>query len=129
VHYLKEPYPEAFERVWAMLPSRGINNPKKAAFKAWSKRLKEGVKPEDLERATSNYCLYARQKGILGTELVLMGSTFFGPQERYEPFLTVAPSPMPKPPQKAPEPEERIDARPFLAELLKTLTGAKKIPA
>ncbi len=127
-------YPEEFERVWAMLPSRGINNPKKACFKAWSKRLKEGAKADDLERAASNYCLYARQKGITGTEHVLMGQTFFGPNERFEPFL----APQKLTPTLAPtlrskmaeiEANERIDARPFLAEILKTLTGAKKIPA
>ena len=122
-------YPEAFEKVWALLPGRGINNPKKACWKAWTKRLKEGAKPEDLERAASNYAGYARQKGIVGTEMVMMGSTFFGPQGRWEPFSRAAPSPTPKPAPKAPaEPEERIDARPFLAELLRGLANAKRVP-
>ncbi len=124
-------YPEAFERVWAMLPSRGINNPKKACFKAWSKRLKEGVDPADLERAASNYNLYCRQKSVLGTEYVMLGSTFFGPQERYEPFLAVTPAPAINQARKVSKEaeEDRIDARPFLAELMRTLSGAKKIPA
>lgn len=137
-------YPHEFEIVWTIMPKRDLNNPKKAAFKAWKARLKEGVSQADLESAARAYYGYCKQKGIIGTDKVMMAQTFFGPNERWEAFKggdtpatnehnleslrptrttsTMSPVSVTEPP------EPRIDARPFIADLLRGLAESKKAP-
>jgi hypothetical protein len=116
---MSAPYPAAFEEVWAAYPGRP-NNPKKLAFKAWRARLLEGITAAELLICAKEYANQLRRSGKLGTEFVMMSSTFFGPNERWRDFV-------PKPQIEntprfvAQKQEERIDARPFIRELLENL--------
>jgi len=77
------PYQEAFTACWDAYPSRAGGNPKKAAYKAWVARVREGVDPDELLKATQAYAKHCRQSGRAGTEFVMMGRTFYGPNERW----------------------------------------------
>ncbi len=74
-------YPAEFEAAWKEYPPRPGSS-KKLSFKAWSARLKEGVKPETLLEAVKRYAAYcvAERKE---PQFTLDPATFFGPNERY----------------------------------------------
>jgi hypothetical protein len=124
-------YPAEFETFWQAYPKRSPDNPKIAAYKAWKTRLKEGVEAALLVACARNYHDHCRQTGKLNTEFVLMASTFLGPNRRFESFVPKAETEK-KPlstvaKDKVPE-EPRIDARPWLRELIEGLAGKKRSP-
>lgn len=125
---MKREYSADFLAAWDLYPKRHPDNPKPPAFKAWSARLKEGITPELLTACVKGYADYVRRAGKEGTEYVLQAATFFGPNERWKAY-----EPKPEPPrvvlaiQKAVL-EERVDARPFIRELLAGLAKAKASP-
>ncbi|WP_066452747.1 hypothetical protein [Castellaniella caeni] len=54
------------------------------AWKAWKARLRSGVTAQELTEAVARYAAHCRFKGKVGTEHTMMGSTFFGPNERWK---------------------------------------------
>lgn len=90
---------EAFEECWAAYPRRYPPDAKKVARKAWLVRVrkKEATAAELLE-ATRRYARYCDAEKLTGTRLVMMAATFYGPQGRWEPYLTLEPKPEPRDP-------------------------------
>lgn len=76
-------YPKDFELAWAGYPDRPGAN-KKAAFKAWSARIKAGVDPNDILAGVQRYAKYCDATKTTGTRYVKQPETFFGPDEHYE---------------------------------------------
>lgn len=122
-------YTSEFESAWVLYPSRGdAPNPKLVAFKAWKARLREGITPDELLPCVLEYSRACRRMGKTGTEFVMQAATFFGPNRRWEDYKH-KPLPLPETkPISVREPEERIDARPFIKEILEKLAGAVKSP-
>jgi hypothetical protein len=80
-------YPEAFERAWAAYPKRP-GNPKKAAHKAWSARLRAGATEDEILAGVERYRHYVE---VTNTEkrYVKMAASFFGPNDFFrEPWTT-----------------------------------------
>jgi hypothetical protein len=71
-----------FELAWKAYPARSPN-PKKLAKKNWDARVAEGVEPRDLIAAVDRYAKWCRAKKKSG-DVILMASTFFGPNERWK---------------------------------------------
>lgn len=71
-----------FELGWEAYPKRS-NNPRKSAKLAWDTRIKEGIEPRDLLAAVDRYSAYCKAAKVAG-RFVMMGSTFFGPNERWK---------------------------------------------
>ena len=129
---MKKDYPVAFEEVWTLFPKRTPDNPKRMAFKAWQARVNEGSTIADLKAATEGYAKSVRARRLEGTEKVLMGATFWGPNERWQEYLpkpeTVSERPVA--PRRA-IPEERPDAGEGLVSIrgiIESLTRAKVSP-
>lgn len=80
----KNGYTEEFEIIWKAYPKRAGGNPKKSAFKAYNARRKEGVTHDELLAGVERYNAYAKAEGKEGTEYIMHGSTFFGPNERWK---------------------------------------------
>lgn len=118
-------YSEEFEAVWKVYPLRP-NNPKKAAFKAYQARIRSGETADNLREAVIEYSKHLQRTGKIGTEYVMMAATFFGPNERYVPFIpkpeapALSPAPKRVEPPKAPEPV--VDGRQFIREIIENLS-------
>lgn len=97
--------PAGFAACWAVYPSRGDSpNPRKAALKSYRAQVHKAVPEATLLAATHGYAHFCRNKGITGSDKVLMASTFFGPNDRYVDFV-LRPAPVrAAPPPPAPEP-------------------------
>lgn len=67
--------------VWEHYPRKSA---RKAALKAFTARLKEGISPSALEIATKNY---AATRIGQEPQFTMLGSTFFGPNERWKDFV------------------------------------------
>ncbi len=80
----KQDYSPEFETAWQAYPKRAGGNSKAAAFKAWTTRLKEGVKPEVMLAGVKRYAAYARATGSVGTQYVKQAASFFGPDRHFE---------------------------------------------
>jgi len=123
-------YPAAFEELWEAYPRRTPDNPKRMAYKAWLARIKEGTTPETLLACTKEYAHTMGSMGKIGTPFIMQAATFLGPNARFEDYepkkeiICSAKRPVPR----VVEQEERVDARPFLRELMQTLSGAKGLP-
>lgn len=78
-----EDYPPEFEEVWKQYPKRAGGNPKKATFKKWQARLKEGVDAQTMLDGVKRYAAYCKAEKKTGTQYVMQGETFFGPSEHY----------------------------------------------
>lgn len=76
--------PTLFEAAWAAYPKRGGGNSRTMALKAWKSRMAEGVSEEVLLDAARRYAAYCQATERVGTEFVMMASTFFGPSKRYD---------------------------------------------
>lgn len=72
-----------FEEAWAKYPARAGGNPKAAAKKAWTARLREGASAQDMLEATERYRAYCDGAMRTGTEYVLHAKTFFGAGNRW----------------------------------------------
>lgn len=79
-------YSAEFDAAWAIYPRRSPDNPKWPAYKAWRARLREGVTAEELTAAVREYASSVRARRIEGTERVMQGQTFFGPNERWKEY-------------------------------------------
>ena len=77
-------YSPEFESAFKAYPSRSGNNPKLDAWKAWSARIREGVKPEVMAAGVMRYHAWCAGTDKIGTEYVQRASTFFGPGRPYE---------------------------------------------
>jgi len=73
-----------FEAAWKILPKRSGNNPKTAALKAWIRRIGEGVKPAAMIEGVQRYHRWCEATEKINTEMVMRGSTFFGPDRPFE---------------------------------------------
>ncbi|MWV17541.1 hypothetical protein F3I16_15980 [Pseudomonas sp. L-22-4S-12] len=80
-------YTEEFERFWSAYPKRLGTNSKKAAFKCWKARLREGASVDDLIKAASCYATACNTAGKTGTEYVKQAATFLGPDEHWREAL------------------------------------------
>jgi len=94
------PYSPEFEQLWAVYPKRSGSNSKRAAYRQYVARLKQGVSPTEMYDGVVRYAAYVEARGLAGTELVKMASTFLGRDEhfrdRYElppPSATSTPAP------------------------------------
>lgn len=74
-------YSGDFENCWAEYPKRSGSNDKKAAFRAYSTRLKEGHAPADILAGVKRYAAWCRHTGKINTETVKQAATFFGPAD------------------------------------------------
>ncbi|MGI9861343.1 hypothetical protein SDD30_08160 [Moorella naiadis] len=81
---VQEAYTAEFEHFWAIYPRK---LEKRAAYKSWRARLKEGIKPDDLIIAALNYAKYCRQNGI-DERFIKHAATFLGPSRSYEDYLS-----------------------------------------
>ena len=76
-------YPPEFEELWQARARRSGPDSKKAAFKAYSARLREGVTHERLLTGVKAYAAYIRAEDKENTEFVKQAATFLGPNEHY----------------------------------------------
>jgi hypothetical protein len=76
-------YPPEFEATWAEYPPRTGGNSKKAAYKAWCARIREGADPAEMLAGVRRYAAHLRSTGKSGTEYVKQAATFFGPNEHW----------------------------------------------
>ncbi|MBY6102321.1 hypothetical protein [Marinobacter nauticus] len=72
-------YPHQFELAWSRYPKRLGSNPKRKAYNCWNARLKDGHDPADMFAGVIRYGKFCDAKGKTGSELVMQGSRFFGP--------------------------------------------------
>ena len=86
---------DLFEQAFALLPKRAGNNPKAAAVKAWNARMREKVDPQVILAGARRYREFCMATGKVGTETVMMASTFFGTNRCFEQDFTA-----PKPPEQ-----------------------------
>jgi len=84
-------YPPEFEEAWTALPIRFGGNPKQAAYAAWRARRNGAVPAADLLEGAQRYAAFARTTGIIGSEKVQMGATFFGPKGFWQEPWSVGP--------------------------------------
>lgn len=77
-------YTPEFEDAWACYPKREGSNPKPAAFKAWRGRLSDGATPQEMQAGTLRYQIFCEARGSTGTEFVMQGARFYGPNREYE---------------------------------------------
>jgi len=76
-------YTNDFLEAWKPYPKRSGNNSKIEAFRAWTARINQGQKPQDMIAGVNRYAAYIIVTGKEKTEFVLMGATFFGPSLPY----------------------------------------------
>jgi hypothetical protein len=113
----EDSYTGDFEECWSVYPKRSGSNDKRAAFKAWSARLKEGHKPADIIAGTKRYATWCRSTGKEHTEMVKQAATFLGPAD--PPHFTLehrsAGQPAPAPAELLPMDES---LKPFLKKMV-----------
>lgn len=78
-----EEYTCDFDVVWKAWKGRP-NNPKKPALAAYARLRDSGVGADELLKAVTRYWRYCKQRGILGSDKMMMAQTFFGPNERWK---------------------------------------------
>lgn len=74
----KGEYPEWFEEIWAVYPTRSGGNDKRKALQAANARLKEGRTKHELLEAVKRYRYFVVATGRISTEYVKMAASFFG---------------------------------------------------
>lgn len=75
--------PPGFAVAWAAYPTRAGGNPRTRAAKAYRARLAEGATPADMLAGVERYAAYCEATEKAGTEFVMQGATFFGPDRRW----------------------------------------------
>ncbi|MDF7658344.1 helix-turn-helix domain-containing protein [Erwiniaceae bacterium L1_54_6] len=80
----KREYSPEFETAWQAYPKRAGGNPKPSAWKAWSARIREGAKPDDMIAGVIRYAAWVLATGKLGTEYVKQAARFFGPDRHFD---------------------------------------------
>lgn len=87
-------YSPEFERIWQGRPRREGTDSKRKASQACNARRKEGYTWEQMSDGLLRYKAFVEAKGKLGTEFVMMASTFFGPDRHFlEPWTFTPPPP------------------------------------
>ena len=76
-------YSDEFEYTWKRKPKRHIPDNKKAAYRAWCTRLKQGYTERQMATGVKYYGKALAAQNRIGTEYVKMLSTFFGPDEHF----------------------------------------------
>lgn len=79
-----------FDEAWTALPKRAGNNPKGRALRAYAARLGEGCKADAVLAGVRRYAAFCRATGKEGSEYVMQGATFFGPERPFLQPWTVA---------------------------------------
>lgn len=74
-------YPSEFEDCWKAYPKRHRPSNKKAAWRAWSARVRDGHEPGTILAGVKAYHEAMRDESKLGTSYVKDPKTFFGPDE------------------------------------------------
>ena len=85
----RDAYPDSFQRAWAAYPRRAGGNPKKAAYRCWRARVRQGASEDELERGVARYAAYCEATGKTDTEYVKQASTFLGRDEHWREDWTV----------------------------------------
>lgn len=100
---LGEPFSTDFEATWQVYPRKEA---RKAAFKAYQARRREGIPAETLHDATVRFkvaMVYEHREA----KLIKLGSTFYGPDEHWKDYLEPPPEEAPAPAIEAPPPAAR----------------------
>lgn len=71
-------YPDDFELFWNAYPKRP-GNPKRAAFRCYQQRLKQGHRAAEMIAGAHKYAQYCKASGSEGTPYAMMARTFLGP--------------------------------------------------
>jgi hypothetical protein len=76
---------EGFDELWSAYPKREGGNSKKAAFRAYKARLRDGVRPDELLEGVTRYARYcdSADPPLTGTRFVKQAATFLGPDEHW----------------------------------------------
>jgi hypothetical protein len=69
---------------WSVYPKRAGSNPRRAAERAWSARVREGVQEADMFAGTERYRTYCEGRSIVGSDFVMQAQRFYGPNHEYE---------------------------------------------
>jgi len=83
-------YPDWFEGLWVDYPRRKDGNSKAKTYACCMRRIKEGYSENYLHEKTRVYAAHCESEGKIGTNFVLMGSTFFGSDLRFDDIWTIA---------------------------------------
>ena len=70
-----------FVSAWGRYPKRAGSNSRVTAAKAFAARVAEGVDPAALIAATERYAAYCSACDLVGTDKVMQGQRFYGPNE------------------------------------------------
>jgi hypothetical protein len=97
-------YPPAFEAAWAAYP-RKVE--KRAAYRAWQARIREGCDPADLAAAARHYAAAVADRA---PRYIKHAATFWGRDRPYEEFVSG-----PGPPTARAEPAGWAGIRAWLA--------------
>jgi len=76
-------YPEDFEKIWSAYPDN--NCTKKAAWRKWAARRRDGISQDKLLKAAKGYAQYIKKENQ--QDYVKYFSTFFGPDEWWKQYL------------------------------------------
>ena len=84
-------YDEFFEETWLCLPRRIGGNPKRKAYSAYRKRLKDHGDDEKfaIYDGVMRYKHFCDETGKSHTEYVMQAATFFGPDKHYLEDFTI----------------------------------------
>ena len=100
--HMVDPVGAAFEKFWAIYPSRGpASNPKKLAFDAFRRKVEAGVPIADIRRGVEGFASAVKQQQRQDGEkynprgAVCQAATFLN-QERYNDYGTQAEKPLTK---------------------------------
>ena len=83
-------YPDWFEGIWADYPKRKDGLVKAKTYACCNRRIKDGYTEAYLHERTRAYAAHCDSEDKTGTNFVLMGSTFFGSDLRFEDLWTIA---------------------------------------
>lgn len=70
-----------FVAAWSRYPKRAGSNSRVTAAKAFAARVADGVDPATLIAATERYAAYCSACDLVGTDKVMQGQRFYGPNE------------------------------------------------
>jgi uncharacterized protein YdaU (DUF1376 family) len=83
-----------FDQVWQALPKRQGNNPRGRAERAFRARLAEGAQPQEVLAGALRYARFCEATGKAGSEYVMQGATFLGPERPFlQPWIVAAAAP------------------------------------
>lgn len=85
-------YPQEFKDAWGEYPAREGSNSKKAAYRKWLARVRNGADPSQLEEATRAYKRRMEREDKVGGPFVKQAATFFGPDDHWREELDMAAS-------------------------------------